>query len=227
MGAVPAQAQAAAWIPDRPELINTSESGVRGRFYNTAYNLYADVPVRPRLSVVATGRYEITPARPSSVRDVGEAMLALKAGMPLGSRAVGAVQFGPTWRNDLDPDCSGFGGEARALVGLTHGRAFLDVQAGARIQSSACVRALYQATLGYRPSRDWLGLAQVFVDDDLLQGSSTTTQISLVRNNAKGVGLQIGARFGFGAQAERTFVLGYWRRFGRANQPAKPPSQGQ
>lgn len=208
---------AAAWVPDRPELINTSESGVRGRFYNTAYNLYVDVPVHQRVSVVGTGRYEITPARPSSVRDVGEALLALKVGAKLAARTVGAIQIGPTWRNDLDPDCSGFGGEARALVGHSRGRAFVDVQAGVRFQSSECVRAFYQATLGYRPARRWLGLAQVFVDDDLLQGSNTNVQASLVRTNAKGVGLQLGARFGFGAAAERTLVLGYWRKIGRAD----------
>ncbi len=214
-------------MPDQPEVINTTENGVRGRFYNTAYNLYTDTPITPHVSVVASGRYEITPQRPSSVRDVGEALLALKLGRRLSARSVAAVQIGPNWRNDLDPDCSGLGGEARALLGVSRGPAFLDVQAGARFQSTDCVRALYQATLGYRPTPRWLGLAQVFVDDDLLQGSNTNAQLSLVRSNAKGVGLQLGARFGFGDAPERTLVVGYWRKLGRKKPAGEGPHQGQ
>lgn len=222
----PASALAAAWIPDRPELILSSDQGVRGRFYNTANSLYFDAPISRSFSVVGSGRYEISPARPSSVRDVGEAQLTVKAGRQFGAGFVGAVQAGPTWRNDLDPDCSGFGGEARALLGASRGKAFFDVQVGARVQSRDCARAFYQASLGYRPAKNWLGLAQVFVDDDLQKGSNTKGQFSLVRTNKKGVGLQIGARLGIGGEAERTLVIGTWRKLGRAKRQTGAPQIG-
>lgn len=215
ISSLPVSADAAAWIPDRTELIISSDQGVRGRFYNTANSLYFDAPVSRHFSIVGSGRYEISPSRPSSVRDVGEALLALKAGRPLVAGFVGAVQVGPTWRNDLDPDCSGFGAEARSLLGASRGPAFIDLQLGARFQSRSCLRAFYQASLGYRPARNWLALAQVFVDDDLQQGSNTNAQFSLVRTNKKGVGLQLGARIGFGDEPERTLVIGAWRKLGR------------
>lgn len=226
MTVAPAGAFAAAWIPDRPELIVSSDQGVRGRFYNTANNLYFDAPVSGHVSVVGSGRYEISPARPSSVRDVGEAQLSVKLGRNFGAGIVGAIAAGPSWRNDLDPDCSGFGGEGRILIGASRGPAFVDVQAGARVQSRDCARAFYQASLGYRPAKNWLGLAQVFVDDDLQRGSNTKGQFSLVRTNKKGVGLQIGARLGFGREAERTLVIGAWRRLGRAPRRGGAPQTG-
>lgn len=226
MSVAPASAFAAAWIPDRPDLIVSSDQGVRGRFYNTANTLYFDAPVSGRVSVVGSGRYEISPARPSSVRDVGEAQLSLKLGRHLGAGGALAIAAGPSWRNDLDPDCSGFGGEGRILLGASRGPAFFDVQAGARVQSRNCARAFYQASLGYRPAKNWLGLAQVFVDDDLQRGSNTKGQFSLVRTNKKGVGLQIGARFGFGEDAERTLVIGTWRKLGRAARGGDAPQTG-
>lgn len=178
--------------------------------------------MRPWLSAVATGRIETVPALPQRQRTGAEATLGLKFSKRLSAHTVGAVQAVAAWRDDTDPACAGVASEVRGLYGVGAGKVFLNLEAGARLKAGGCTRGRYEATIGYKPGKRWLALAQTFMDDDLTGGADVKAQASFVRYSKKGVGLQLGGRFGFGAGGERALLIGVWTGGRRKAAPAEP-----
>ncbi len=124
-----------------------------------------------------------------------------------------ALQGGVTWRSEVETGCPDVGGELRALAGRSsaRGRVFLNGEAAYRY-ANACTHVRYEVTAGWRPGERWLGLGQIFVDDDLRFGETIKAQATLVHFNGRGRGLQISARVRVqdGDVIEPTLILGYW-----------------
>ena len=200
---------------------------MRRNFYYVASDLYLEAPVRPWLSAVATGRIENVPALPQPLQTGGEATLGMKVSRRLSARTVGALQAVAAWRDDADPACAGVASEFRGLYGVGLGKTFFNFEAGARVKSGGCTRGRYEATVGYKPGTRWLLLGQAFMDDDLTGGADVKAQASFVRYSKKGVGLQLGGRFGLGEGGEKALLIGVWtggRRKAAPAEPEPPPS---
>jgi hypothetical protein len=131
-----------------------------------------------------------------------------------GDRSVVSVQSGVIWDSAPGGECGEWGGDARLLAGAatTGGRYFASAELGARVQGDDCVHARYELTLGAKPHRRLLGLAQVFMDDDLTYGETLKAQASLVAFERSGRGLQLGVRVQFDGNGdiEPTILLSYW-----------------
>lgn len=92
------------------------------------------------------------------------------------------------------------------------GRFFATGGIGARAQGHDCIHARYDLTLGVKPHSRVLGLAQVFVDDDLTFGETLKAQASVVAFERNGRGVQLGVRMRLdaGEFIEPTVLLSYW-----------------
>ena len=124
------------------------------------------------------------------------------------------MQAGAVWRSDPSGECSETGAEARWLGGAAFGpeqRGFVNVEAAARSFDGGCQGGLYELSLGYRPNDEWMGMAQVFVDDSNGDDETVRAQLTLVRFGEDGRGLQVGVRARLdGDDAEPALVLGFW-----------------
>jgi hypothetical protein len=140
--------------------------------------------------------------------------VALKYRVLRGDRSVVSVQAGGLWDSRAAGDCQEYGGEFRLLGGASSmgGRTFVNAEAGLRAQGTGCLRARYDLTLGVKPTPRVLGLAQLFVDDDLKFGESLKAQASVVAFERTGRGLQLGVRVRVHGNdvIEPTLVIGYW-----------------
>lgn len=172
-------------------------------------DVYTEKTLTSRLALVGHTFY----AQDGLGAERDEADLGIKVLGYRTDRIALAVQGAATWRSEVETGCPDLGGELRVLAGRASrsGRTFLNGEAAYRY-ANGCTHVRYEATAGWRPNERWLGLGQVFVDDDLRFGETIKAQASLVRFSAKGRGLQISARFRVqdGDVIEPTIILGYW-----------------
>jgi hypothetical protein len=142
----------------------------------------------------------------------GEAVVSGKYQLYRGARGAIALQAGPTWTSEPARGCGEGGGEARALAGRGLANAFINLEAAYRAQAGGCAHGRFDMTVGWKPTGQWLGLAQVFIDQDLKLGAVTKAQASIVRFSRNGKGLQIGIRVRLdrGGGDERALVVGWW-----------------
>jgi hypothetical protein len=142
-----------------------------------------------------------------------EADLGVKVRAYGARRVAVAPQASATWRSEPDQARPDTGAEFRALAGRASesGKSFLNGEAAYRY-GNACSHMRYEMTAGWRPNTNWLGLAQVFVDDDLRFGKTIKAQAILIRFSRKGPGLQLSARVRVedGDVIEPTLIPGYW-----------------
>lgn len=176
-------------------------------------DLFIEVPLGARVSVVANHWSQIANTfEGSSTRN--ESVLSGKYRLMSGDRSVVSLQSGIVWDSGAAGECGEWGGDARVLAGAATrgGRYFASAELGARVQGNDCVHARYELTLGAKPHKRILGLAQVFVDDDLTYGETLKAQASLVAFERSGRGLQLGVRVRFDGNdvIEPTLVLSYW-----------------
>jgi hypothetical protein len=209
--ALPQAAQASAWIASEER-----QSSVTAAFGETAAGLraeletYSETPLFRGWSgeVLTRTAYDIDQGAGQTEVDG-----ALKRQILNGKRTVAAVQLGVTWREDVAGFCSGFGGEARFLVGRSFGGsargAFTNVEIARR--SGPCPSTRSDLTLGWRTHPDWLFMGQYFGHADR-HGRADKAQISVVRRLSSAVNVQIGLRQRVrqGGGREQAIVVGLW-----------------
>ena len=210
--AAPGVAHAGAWITaDEDQTITTFGYGRDDEGVATLESdVFAETPIGSRYALV--GHTLNTRDTLGQQRD--EADIDAKVAAYRGRRLALALQTGVTWRAEPLDGCGEVGGEARALAGLSSrsGRSFVNGEAAIRVASGGCAHVRYELTAGLRRNARWLGLGQIFVDDDLAFGETIKAQASLVRFSRKGRGLQLSLRLRVddGAVTEPTLILGYW-----------------
>lgn len=143
----------------------------------------------------------------------GEATLSAKRVMFRHDGTVVALQGGALWISNPNEGCSEGGAEARILAGRPVGaRAFVNVEAAARVLEGGCESQRLDLTAGYHAGRNWLALGQVFLDAPQDGEESVKAQLTLVRFTRNGRGFQLGVRARIdGDDAEPALVLGLWR----------------
>jgi hypothetical protein len=105
------------------------------------------------------------------------------------------VEIGPTFSQEQNARCTGWGGEVRGLAGRSLGRAFVNVEAAYLAQTPNCVHARFDVAAGWRLDPQWQAIGQVFTDRSYLQGHAAKAQLSLVRQGRAGRALQVGVRW--------------------------------
>jgi hypothetical protein len=212
--AAPGAAHAGAWVTAGEDRSITtvgyreSEDGVAA----LETDVFTEEALGERFALVGRAYY----AQDALGFSEDETDAGLKVALHRGRRTALALQGSGTYVSaPTVPGCDRWGGEARALAGVSsqNGRRFANLEAAYRY-SPGCSHARYELTGGYRPGSRWLSLAQAYVDDDLKFGETIKAQASLIRFTEKGRGVQISLRFRVddGAVIEPTLILGYWSR---------------
>lgn len=214
--ACPGAAAAGAWsAPPGGREIWTTVDGVRGGQAFSENEIYLEQRIKPGWAGVAQPRVEFGPAyrsdQPNGWR--GEAGVSLKRAVLERDGLALALQAGPTWSSGPAPGCAEGGAEARVLAGASRPEAFVSAEAALRAQGDGCARGRFDLTGGWRPRPLWLGLAQVFLDQDLEQGAAVKVQMSVVKFERSGAALQLGVRFRADSDGpgERALVISTWR----------------
>lgn len=210
----PGIAEAGPWVaPDGDRTIAGAAYTETDEASIIETELFIEAPLGGRVSVVAN-HWSETASTFDGTETRSESVVSGKYRVLSGDRSVVSLQSGVVWDSAASGGCGEWGGEGRVLAGAATkgGRYFASVEAGARIQGEDCVHARYELTLGAKPHRRVLGLAQVFVDDDLAYGETLKAQASLVVFERSGRGLQLGVRVRFDGNdvIEPTIVLSYW-----------------
>ena len=210
----PGAAHAGAWVaPDGDRTIVGAAYGETEEASTVETDLFIEAPLNSRISVVAS-HWSQTVTTFDGTETRNESVLSGKYRLLRGDRSVVSVQSGVVWDSRASGACGEWGGEARVLAGAATrgGRFFATGELGARSQGSDCIHARYDLTLGVKPHRRILGLAQVFVDDDLTYGESLKAQASVVAFERNGRGVQLGVRMRLdaGEFIEPTILLSYW-----------------
>ena len=207
-------AHAGAWITaDEDQTITTFGYGRDDDGVATLESdIFVEAPVGRRYALVG----HTLNTRDTFGAQTDEADIDFKVAAFRGRRSALALQAGVTWRDEPLDGCEAVGGEVRALAGMSSrtGRSFLNGEAAIRVAGGGCAHARYELTAGLRPNARWLGLGQVFVDDDLDFGETIKAQATLVRFTRKGRGLQLSLRLRVndGAVTEPTLIFGYWSK---------------
>jgi hypothetical protein len=196
----------------------TEIAGSRDEVFYSESSIYVEAPVGDRLSIVASPW--ITQG------DDGYGLDALRWEVTLGAKAavlrapgrVMALQAAMVWNSDPISQCGEAGAELRWLGGATFGsrdQAFLNLEAAARAFDGGCGGGRYDLTLGYQPRDNWLGMAQVFMDEPRSGDPALKAQLTLVRFGDEGRGVQFGLRARIDGEApEPALVIGFWGRPG-------------
>jgi hypothetical protein len=208
-------ALAGAWIaPEGGQRISTEVAGERDGLFYSETSYYIEAPVEDEVSLVFT---------PWVTQDSGqsgldalrwEVTLAAKIATHRGARAVTALQAGVVWNSDPLDTCAEAQAELRWLGGRSIGQhSFVNIETAERAGDEGCGGERLDLTLGRRFEERWLAMAQLFADGPRFGDASVKAQISLVRFDAEGRGLQIGLRARVdGESAEPALVLGFWGR---------------
>lgn len=173
------------------------------------FDTYSEVPLTKRSALIVK-----TLSRSYEQDEAESVDVALKRSIFRSRGFAVSAQGALHWTDAPEMGCSRVGGEMRGLVGLSSRRTFANVELAARGAQGGCAHLRLETTAGYRPSHQWLLLAQTFADQDLAFDEVVKGQISVVRFSRTGRGLQFGVR----AQYERgefmapTLILGYWSR---------------
>jgi hypothetical protein len=127
-----------------------------------------------------------------------------------------ALQAGAFWMSHPSEGCGEGGAEFRWLGGRSVGETgFINLEAATRLLEGGCEGERVDLTLGYRPARNWLGMAQLFFEAPREGEESLKAQITLVRFGESGRGIQLGVRTRLdGGAQEPALVLGLWGRPG-------------
>jgi hypothetical protein len=211
---VPGPALAGAWIaPEGGQEILTVAYGETATQEFSQTDLYLELPVHERWSIVAHPRYETSTGSEEGWR--ADAELGAKAALLVRPGAAASVQAAMLWRSDPEAGCDASGGEIRALGGLSRGlgegSGFINAEAALRLFGGGdCQRQRFELTAGYRPSERWLAISQAYVDADPEGEAIVRAQTSLVRFfGAHGVQLGVRVRLD-GEEREPALVLGWW-----------------
>lgn len=210
----PGLAEAGPWVaPDGDRTIVGAAYTETDEFSIVETELFIEAPLGARVSVVAN-HWSQTTTDFDGTRTRNESVVSGKYRLLSGDRSVTSVQSGVIWDSAASGECGEWGGDARLLAGAATkgGRYFASAELGARVQGNECVHARYELTLGAKPYRRLLSLAQIFVDDDLTYGETLKAQASLVAFERSGRGLQLGVRVQFDGDdfIEPTVLLSYW-----------------
>jgi hypothetical protein len=174
---------------------------------------YIEAPFSREWSLVATPWIEQNYDTLDGWR--GEGSLGLKRSWSDDAGAF-AVQAGGFWQSHPDEGCSEGGAELRAMWGRNLGEdSFVNTEAAASLLSGGCAGERIDLTLGRRWGERWLGMTQIFADGRASAGyeDNLKAQVSLVRFDASGNGIQLGFRARLdGEDAEPAFIVGLWRR---------------
>ncbi|MBL8547932.1 MAG: hypothetical protein JNL81_15820 [Hyphomonadaceae bacterium] len=210
----PAPAAAGAWIaPEGGQNILTSTLVDHEETVTYEGSGYYEAPVREDTSLVLAPWVETNPELVTGWR--AEATAGVKHVFYRTDENVMALQAGALWVSMPDAGCGEGGAEVRWLGGssFNEGRAFLNVEAAARALSGGCEGGRLDVTAGYRPRENWLAMGQVFLDSPVEGHDTVRAQLTLVRFNNEGTGLQIGVRARLdGEDLEPALVIGLWRR---------------
>ena len=208
----PGVARAGAWVaPLGGQSIHTEIVSTRADATYLESQYYLESPISSRTSVMARPWFESSLAT-GGWR--GEVQAGLKRAVLRSDHAVVAVQASALWRSDAEFGCGEGGGELRALGGVAfaHGRGFINGEAAQRAQSGGCGARRFEVTGGYRIAPRWLGLAEAFVHDPERGDRAVKAQLSVVRFDEEGHGVQVGARFRIdGGEIEPALVIAFWR----------------
>lgn len=207
----PAPANAGAWVaPETGQEIWTNVAGTREQLYFFESSTYWEAPFNPSTSFVATPWMEQSYDTADGWR--AEAVVGVKRTIFRDDDTVMALQAGALWISHPERGCSEGGAELRWLGGRSfENGAFLNLEAAARVLEGGCAGERADVTGGIRFARNWLALGQVFLDAPQQGEETVKAQLSLVRFNARGRGVQLGVRVRIdGGAEESALVLGFW-----------------
>lgn len=207
----PAPAVASAWIvPADGQEIWTNVAGMRDDIYFFESSAYLEAPVSESTSVMIAPWYEQNYDTLEGWR--GEAVMGVKHTIFRDDNTVMALQAGALWISHPSSECSEGGGELRWLGGQSYQNGlFLNIEAATRALSGGCGGERVDVTIGVRFARNWLALAQVFMDAPHEGEETVKAQLSLVRFAENGRGIQLGLRTRLdGGAEEPALVLGFW-----------------
>lgn len=211
----PAPAAAGAWLaPADGQEIVTNTLGERSETLVYESSTYWEMPFESgETSVVLTPWFETNSDTWDGWR--GEGTIGVKHVVYRDERNIVGFQASALWVSHSD-GCSEGGAEVRFLGGRTVGETgFVNVEAAARALSGGCEGGRLDVTAGYRPYKNWLALGQVFLDAPLDGDDTVRVQVSLVRFEEDGEGVQLGIRARIdGELAEPAVVLAFWGRPG-------------
>jgi hypothetical protein len=212
----PLPANAGAWIaPEGGQEIVSSAAGERNELQFTESSAYWEIPIGEQTSVVAAPWVETNYDTPDGWR--AEAVVGVKRAIFRSEDTVVALQGSALWLSHPGDDaCSEGGAEARVLGGRSFGQTgFFNAELAGRVLEGGCEGARLDLTTGYRPSENWLAMAQIFVDAPVEGEESVKAQLTVVRFGRSGRGIQLGLRARVdGEDLEPAFVVGLWGRPG-------------
>lgn len=210
----PATANAGAWIaPEGGQSIQSQAVGERAAGYVLETQLFFEQPVAQRTSVVARPWLETG----WGVGESGwraEAEAGLKQALLRTDRGAVAVQATALWSSHPGVGCGEGGVELRALGGASfaQGRGFLNAEAGRRALEGGCEAFRVDVSSGWRFTQSWLGMAEAFSHQEPAGDATVKAQLSLVRFDDEGRGIQLGVRVRVdGQEPEPALVLAFWR----------------
>lgn len=205
----PTPAAAGAWVATDSQEIWTNVAGEREglRFYESS--TYWEEPIGDRAALVVSPWVEQNQTSAAGWR--AEALLGLKRGLIEHGRNVVAVQASGVWVSEPSGACDEGGGEVRLMGGRSFGETgFANVEIARRALTGGCQGERLDISAGYRPADDWIAIGQVFVDRPVDGEDAVRGQISVVRFNEEGRGLQIGLRARLDGESEAAVVIGFW-----------------
>lgn len=212
LAALPLEAAAGAWVaPEGGQQIHTEAVGERDDTLYLESQYYFEAPLSERLAFVARPWLESSAGLAEGWR--GEIEAGLKHAILRNDRGALALQAAALWRSDPGSDCGEGGAELRALGGVSfaQGRAFLNAEAGQRVQEGGCPAQRIDLASGFRFTPAWLGMAEAFLHDDPAGDATVKAQLSLVRFDSAGRGVQVGVRMRVDGEApEPALVLAFW-----------------
>jgi hypothetical protein len=206
----PTPAAAGAWLaPEGGQEIVTNSFGERNETFVVESSTYWEVPNDDKSSIILVPWVETNDDTLEGWR--GEATLAYKRVVYRDDRNIVALQGGALWVSH-PADCGEGGAEVRVLAGRGFGETgFVNMEIAGRALSGGCEGGRMDVTAGYRPLDNWLALGQVFFDAPVDGDDTVRGQVSLVRFDKDGRGVQVGFRARVdGGAPEPTLVIGLW-----------------
>lgn len=205
-------AWAGAWLaPKGGQEITTVAFGDRDGATVSEQSVYWEVPEAEDTSVVIAPWFEQAQDLSDGWR--GEAVIGVKRALFRDETDILAIQGGAFWRSDPPRSCGEGGAELRALGGRSLGDgAFINLEVAGRLLEGGCHGAKVELSAGFRPYGDWLAMGQLFFDAPDDGEQNLKVQVSLVRFDNAGAGLQLGVRLRLDDDnTEPALVLGFWR----------------
>lgn len=210
----PARAEAGAWLaPPEGQNITTASAGSRGGVAVFESSGYWEGPIADDVTIVAAPWSETAPDLESGWR--GEMVFGVKRAIFRDDRRVMALQTSLYWRSDPPGDCGEGGIETRWLGGRSVGdTGFVNLELAGRVLDEGCPAARVNFSFGYRPQPNWLAMGEIFYDAPREGDESLKLQVSVVRFDENGRGIQVGLRTRLDGGGEAALVLGWWGRGG-------------